>query len=213
MINIGIVEQDSARRHELKNFINSQRELVCSFAAATVPELLSLVTSCHLVMVILVSIQEDVRNKSAAQQVKTLKLQLPGADIIVFSDQDDMAVVLAALRAGALGYMAKNTPLLQIKDIIMGVSVGGAYMSPAVARKIMDYFRGEKQEAFELTAREKEIVACLTEGLSYKMIASRLFLSLDTVRFHLRNIYKKLHVNSKAEVIAKVLKKDLLRTL
>jgi DNA-binding NarL/FixJ family response regulator len=95
----------------------------------------------------------------------------------------------------------------------MGVSLGGAYMSPAVARKITDYFRGEQQEVVELTTREKEIVACLTEGLSYKMIASRLFLSLDTVRFHLRNIYKKLHVNSKAEVIAKVLKNDFLLTL
>lgn len=210
MIHIGIIEEDSNRRHELKNFINSQPELVCTFAAATVQDLLFQVSSCHLIMVILVSINEGGKQKSAAQQIKMLKQQLTDADVIVLSDQEDTAVVLAALRAGTLGYIAKNTPLLQIKEIIMSVSVGGAYMSPTVARKIMDYFRGEKQEAFELTVREKEIVACLTEGLSYKMIASRLLLSLDTVRFHLRNIYKKLHVNSKAEVIAKVLKKDLL---
>jgi DNA-binding NarL/FixJ family response regulator len=208
MINIGIVEEDKNRRHELKNFINSQRELVCTFAATSVQELLSLITSCHLVMVILISVEGDVKHKSAAMQIKSLKQRLPESDIIVLSDQDDTAVVLDALRAGALGYMAKNTPLLQIKDIILGVSVGGAYMSPAVARKITDYFRGEKQAVFELTAREKQIVDCLTEGLSYKMIASKLLLSLDTVRFHLRNIYKKLHVNSKAEVIAKVLRKD-----
>lgn len=212
MIHIGIIEEDSNRRHELKNFINSQPELVCTLAAATVQDLLSQVSSCNLIMVILVSISEGGKQKSGAQQVKMLKQQLTDADVIVLSDQEDTAVVLAALRAGTLGYMAKNTPLLQIKEIIMSVSVGGAYMSPTVARKIMDYFRGEKQEAFELTVREKEIVVCLTEGLSYKMIASRLLLSLDTVRFHLRNIYKKLHVNSKAEVIAKVLKKDLLFT-
>jgi len=212
MINIGIVEQDPNGRHELKNFINSQRELVCSFAAATVPELLALITSCHQVLVILISIGEDAKNKSAARQIKTLRQQLPESDVIVFSDQNDTAVVLDALRAGALGYMAKDTPFLQIREIIIGVSVGGAYMSPTVARKITDYFRVEKQEVVELTTREKEIVACLTEGLSYKMIACRLFLSLDTVRFHLRNIYKKLQVNSKAEVIAKVLKKDYLLT-
>jgi DNA-binding NarL/FixJ family response regulator len=212
MINIGIVEEDHNRRHELKNFINSERELVCTFAAATVADLLSLVTSCHLVMVILISIGEEVAHKPAALQIKAVKKQLPESDVIVLSDQDDTAIVLDALRAGALGYMARNTPLLQIKDIIMGVSVGGAYMSPVVARKITDYFRGEKQQSFELTSREKEIVDCLTEGLSYKMIASKLFLSLDTVRFHLRNIYKKLHVNSKAEVIAKVLRKDFLLT-
>lgn len=207
MINIGIVEEDANRRHELRNFINSQRELVCSFAAPCVKDFLALV-SCHLVMVILISIQEEVRHKSAAGQIRALKQRLPESDIIVFSNQDETAVVLEALRAGALGYMAKNTPLLQIKDIIMGVTVGGAYMSPLVARKITDYFRAEQQDAFELTSREKEIVDCLTEGDSYKMIASKLFLSLDTVRFHLRNIYKKLQVNSKAEVIAKMLRKD-----
>jgi DNA-binding NarL/FixJ family response regulator len=213
MVHIGIVEEDNNRRRELKNFINCQPELVCAFAAATVQDLLSQVSSCHLIMVILVSISAHGKNKPVAQQIKALKQQLTDADIIVLSDQEDTAVVLSALRAGALGYIAKSTPLLKIKEIIMSVSVGGAYMSPAVARKIMDYFRAEKQETFELTTREKEIVACLTEGLSYKMIASRLALSLDTVRFHLRNIYKKLHVNSKAEVIAKVLKKDLLLTL
>ncbi|MGV3503003.1 MAG: LuxR C-terminal-related transcriptional regulator [Adhaeribacter sp.] len=209
MINIGIVEQDLNRRHELKNFINSQRELVCAFAAATVRELLPQITACHLVMVILLS-SDGQAGAPAALQVKDLKQQLPESDIIVLSDQDDTASVLAALRAGALGYMGRNTPLLRIKETILGVSVGGAYMSPVVARKITDYFREEKQADFELTLREKEIVACLTEGLSYKMIASRLCLSLDTVRFHLRNIYKKLHVNSKAEVIAKVLKKDYM---
>lgn len=207
MINIGIVEQDLNRRHELKNFINSQRELVCTFSAATVRELLSQITACHLVMVILLN-SDGQGGAGAAQLVKDLKQHHPESDIIVFSDQDDTASVLAALRAGALGFMAPNTPLLKIKETILGVSVGGAYMSPAVARKITDYFREEKQQDFELTVREKEIVACLTEGLSYKMIACRLLLSLDTVRFHLRNIYKKLHVNSKAEVIAKVLKKE-----
>lgn len=210
MINIGIVEQDLNRRHELKNFINSQRELVCTFSAATVQELLSQITASHLIMVTLVSTDGEATGKTAAWQVKALKQQLPESDVIVLSDHDDTAAVLAALRAGALGYMARHTPLLQIKDTIIGVSVGGAYMSPAVARKITDYFREEKRVDFELTAREKEIVTCLTEGLSYKMIACRLLLSLDTVRFHLRNIYKKLHVNSKAEVIAKVLKNDFM---
>jgi DNA-binding NarL/FixJ family response regulator len=209
MINIGIVEEDTNRRQELKNFINSQLGLVCTFAAPCLPDFLALITSRQLVEVILISIGEDARHKSAARQIKTLKQQLPESDIIVLSDQHETAIVLEALRAGALGYMAKGTPLLQIKDIIMGVSIGGAYMSPMVARKVADYFRGEKQAVFELTTREKEIVDCLTEGFSYKMIASKLLLSLDTVRFHLRNIYKKLHVNSKAEVIAKVLKKDL----
>jgi DNA-binding NarL/FixJ family response regulator len=212
MINIGIVEEDHLRRQELQDFINSQRELVCTLAAPCLPDFLTLVAACPLVMVILIGIGGAGKHKTAARQIQDLKQQLPESAIIVLSDQDETAIVLDALRAGALGYIAKATSLLQIKETILGVSAGGAYMSPVAARKVTDYFRGEKQAAFELTTREKEIVDCLTEGFSYKMIASKLSLSLDTVRFHLRNIYKKLHVNSKAEVIAKVLKKDLSPT-
>lgn len=210
MINIGIVEEDTKRRLELENFINSQQELVCTLAAPSVSDFLTLVSSNPLITVVLISIGVGGRQKPAGLQIKILKQQLPESNVIVFSDLDETAIVLDALRAGALGYIRQDTPLLQIKDVILGVTGGGAYMSPLVARKITEYFREEKQEAYELTLREKEIVNCLTEGFSYKMMASKLSLSLDTVRFHLRNIYKKLHVNSKAEVIAKVLKKDLL---
>ena len=84
-------------------------------------------------------------------------------------------------------------------------------MSPQIARKVITYFndRGQKKQESNLTNREQDIVNGLVDGLSYKLIADRLNISIDTVRAHIRNIYKKLHVNSKAEVIAKSLRGEL----
>jgi DNA-binding NarL/FixJ family response regulator len=134
---------------------------------------------------------------------------MPDSAIIVLSEVDQSIDVIDALRAGAVGYLSRYTPLVQIREVILQVLTGGACLSPAVTRKITDYFRLEEQpDLYALTNREKQIVICLTEGFSYKLIAFNLGLSLDTVRFHLRNIYKKLQVNSKAEVIAKVMKRE-----
>ncbi len=211
MINIGIIEADSAYRQELKNFINIQPELVCSITAESIEEFLQITKSKPTVFVILVSSQGFQSGKGLYEEVKFLKSKVPDSDIIVFSDLDHTDMVIGALRAGALGYLQKNTPFSKIKEVLLGVAVGGAYMSPGIARKVTNYFMDMSFETdCELTSREKQIINCLTEGLSYKMMASELYLSIDTVRFHLRNIYKKLHVNSKSEVIAKVLRNELI---
>ena len=115
----------------------------------------------------------------------------------------------------------------EIKESIEVVINGGSVMSPQIARKVIGYFamqpnssteiskqqksteKTSSNQESELTMREQEIVIGLVDGLSYKMIADRMAISLDTVRAHIRNIYKKLHVNSKAEVIAKSLRGEI----
>jgi DNA-binding NarL/FixJ family response regulator len=99
--------------------------------------------------------------------------------------------------------------LIQLKEAIFGISQGGAYIVPAMVRKLLDFFRSQEELEDVLTAREKEIVQCLVEGMSYKLIADKLNVALDTVRYHLRNIYKKLNVNSKAQVINKAITNEL----
>ena len=107
--------------------------------------------------------------------------------------------------------MLKHTSLAEIKVAIELLMQGGAPMSPQIARKVITHFndRGQKKQESNLTNREQDIVNGLVDGLSYKLIADRLKISIDTVRAHIRNIYKKLHVNSKAEVIAKSLRGEL----
>jgi DNA-binding NarL/FixJ family response regulator len=92
----------------------------------------------------------------------------------------------------------------------MTIANGGSYMSPVIARKVVDYFNpSPKSGSDKLTAKEEQIVKGLVDGLSYKMIAARLGLSIDTVRFHIRNIYAKLGVNSKTEVVSKSFKGEI----
>jgi DNA-binding NarL/FixJ family response regulator len=104
----------------------------------------------------------------------------------------------------------KNTPPEEILDAIREIYEGGAPMSPIIASKVLRMFKfnlGKQAEnSFDLSSREKEILKCLVEGMSYKMIADTCFISADTVNGHIKNIYKKLQVHSKGEAIAKAIK-------
>jgi DNA-binding NarL/FixJ family response regulator len=126
----------------------------------------------------------------------------------MFSVYDDSNRIFKALCAGASGYLLKNTRLEEIKKSIHTVYSGQAAMSPAIAKKVIDYFQPSKPES-PLTEKEQLVVQLLTDGLSYKMIADNMQISINTVGTHLRNIYKKLQVNSKAEVISKKMRGDI----
>src|SRR5207244_2281654 len=110
---------------------------------------------------------------------------------------------------GASGYLLKNTTPARLLESIVEVSEGGAPMTPSIAQKVLEKFRRQtpsSRELNNLSDREKEILECLVEGMSYKMIASSCEIAIDTVRFHIRNIYEKLHVNSKSEAVAKAIR-------
>jgi DNA-binding NarL/FixJ family response regulator len=111
---------------------------------------------------------------------------------------------------GAQGYILKNTPPEEILSSIREIFEGGAPMSPIIASKVLRIFKSnlssQTDSSFNLSSREKEILKCLVEGMSYKMIADTCFISADTVNGHIKNIYKKLQVHSKGEAVAKAIK-------
>jgi DNA-binding NarL/FixJ family response regulator len=117
-------------------------------------------------------------------------------------------VVLQAMCAGAISYISKRSSLQEIIDAVRVVSYGGSYMSPMIARKIFTHFVKPKKvkKAFDLTERQQEILDRIIQGKSYAVIAKELFISVDTVRFHLKKLYKVLHVSNKSEAIAIYLK-------
>lgn len=124
-----------------------------------------------------------------------------------FEDTDS---VFRALKSGAKGYITKTTQPSKILDAIVEVYHGGSPMSSNIARKVVASFHKQQQETAEmkkLTEREKEILHLLSEGLRYKEIADKLFLSTETVRTHIRNIYEKLQVNSRTEALNKTFPK------
>lgn len=142
--------------------------------------------------------------------IKMIRKKHPEADIIMLTIFSDSDKIFNSLCAGATGYLLKGTPFAEVLKAIKLIHSGGSYMSPSIARKVINYFVPERKFiSDQLTLKEKNIIEGLTEGLSYKLIAAKLDISIDTVRFHIKNIYRKLHVNSKAEVISKAFKGEL----
>ncbi len=209
MIRIGIVEDDEIIRDGLCNFLNMQDNFVCETASGSFEEFLPLLLNSGPLDVVLADI--GLPGISGINGIKILRKEYPDINIIMLTVYNDPARIFSSLCAGATGYLLKNTPLEEIKRSIEVLDSGGSPMSPEIARKVVEYFNPSKPEGYKsgLTQKENEVVHALVEGLSYKLAADKLNISIDTIRFHIRNIYRKLHVNSKAEVISKSLKGEI----
>ncbi|WDF68383.1 response regulator transcription factor [Sphingobacterium oryzagri] len=137
-----------------------------------------------------------------------VKRRAPEIQVVLFTVFDNKDAVFQALCAGATGYLLKSTPLPEMEERLLEVMQGGSVMSPQVARLVFEHFNPalglQKQDnTQQLTPREVEIVTMLQTGASYKDVSTKLFISVDTVKYHIRNIYKKLQVSSRSELILK----------
>jgi DNA-binding NarL/FixJ family response regulator len=210
MTSIAIVEDNDKIRDLIRQYLDTQENYECKMAFDSVEALLKDVKEGHLPDVILMDI--ELPGMSGIDGMKLIKNQHPEVEIIILTVYHDSHKIFDSLCAGASGYLLKHTSLPEIKEAIETLVDGGSPMSPQIARKVIDYFKKpeiKKEPESGLTPREQEIVVGLVDGLSYKMIADRMDIAIDTVRAHIRNIYKKLHVNSKAEVIAKSLRGEI----
>ncbi len=212
MITVGIVEDDKDIRTGIQKYLNFQKDFLCEVVGESVEDFLSKAKTQEFPDVILSDI--GLPGMSGIDGMRLIKEDHPEVDIIMLTVYNDWQKIFDSLRAGASGYLVKNTPLADIKKAIETVHAGGSVMSPEIARKVMEHFSApatvQKQTPESiLTPKEREIVIGLVDGLSYKMIADRMGISIDTIRFHIKNIYKKLHVNSKAEVISKSLRGEI----
>ncbi len=209
MVNVAIVEDDADIRNVIQRYLDTQENLSCKIACESVEALFTQLSREPLPNIILMDI--GLPGMSGISGMRLIKQKYPEIDIIMLTVYKDPHKIFESLRAGASGYLLKNTPLPEIKDSIAALHAGGAPMSPQIARKVIEYFApGETSTpSSPLSPREKEIVVGLVDGLSYKLIADRMIISSDTVRFHIKNIYKKLHVHSKAEVITKSLRGEI----
>jgi DNA-binding NarL/FixJ family response regulator len=147
---------------------------------------------------------------SGIELVAQIRAQRPELPILVLTIHGEDELVFNALCAGACGYMLKDVMPARLLEAIRELYAGGAPMSPEVARRVVlmfQKFAPPRIEESQLTARELQVLHLLAEGHSYKSCADRLSLSLDTVRFHIRQIYERLHVHSKSEAVMKALKR------
>ncbi|MDX1909719.1 MAG: response regulator transcription factor [Bacteroidia bacterium] len=154
----------------------------------------------------------DMPGVPGTEAVRQVQQVMPGLPVIMLTVFDDDEKIFQSICNGAVGYLLKNTSPDQLLDAIRDVHAGGAPMTPAVARKVMQFFRQPISPVpdYALTAREKETLSLLVDGLSYKMIAGRLGITFETVRSHIKHIYQKLHVQTATEAVAKALREKLL---
>lgn len=151
---------------------------------------------------------------SGIEATECLKQRHPRVQIIILSVLGDDESVFQAICAGACGYIAKPVMPAQLFDAIEQAFAGASPMSPQIARRVLELFRRHvppSRADYNLTERELDVLELLTQGDDNKQIAEKLFVSPFTVRAHLHNIYDKLHVHSRSQAVAKVLKERLLR--
>lgn len=207
---IGIVEDNVKIRDLIQRYLDMQDGMECPVAKDSVEEMLEYLEKHTRPNVLLMDIQ--LPGMSGIKGMEIIKSKYPEIDIIMLTIYHDSHKIFDSLKAGASGYLLKHTSLPEIKESIENLLKGGAPMSPQIARKVITHFNEQapkKNPDSALTNREQDIVNGLVDGLSYKMIADRYDISIDTVRAHIRNIYKKLHVNSKGEVIAKSIRGEI----
>ena len=144
--------------------------------------------------------------KSGIEGIPDILSRVDGVDIIMLTTYEEEDVILQSICAGACSYISKKSSLSQIVDAMRIVKMGGSYMSPSIAREIVSYLKVDKvaktTTANSLTDRQNEILKSLAEGKTYKAISKDLFISIETVRSHVKKLYKHLQVKNKAEAIS-----------
>lgn len=205
MITVSIVEDDKEIRESLAILLNGSPGFECIGTYGSCEAALDGIES-ELPDVILMDI--SLPGMSGIEGIKNIKAKYASIDFIILSIHENDEYVFDALCAGATGYLLKETPPAKILDAIEEVINGGSPMSTQIARMVVSSFKVKPSP--DLTTREQEVLSNLCDGKSYKKIADTLFISEETVRRHLKNIYKKLEVHSKSEAVAKAIKERLV---
>jgi DNA-binding NarL/FixJ family response regulator len=205
MIKVAIVEDNNTLRSSLENLFNRTDGMKC---VSSLNNLLNVVAETGKAKPDIILMDIGLPNISGIEGVRTVKANFPGVLVMMFTVFEDDEKIFEAIRSGASGYMLKKSSPEEIIEAIRELYYGGAPMSASIARKVIHSFQSQPttKTDYQLTVRENEILYSLVDGLSYKKIAEKYCVSISTIRTHICNIYLKLHVNSKAEAVAKVLR-------
>jgi DNA-binding NarL/FixJ family response regulator len=204
---LAIIEDIEDIREYYEDYFSKQEEFSGVYAYESMELFFESLNEDRLPDVILSDI--NLPGIDGIEGIKKIKSKYPDIDIIMLTVLNNSDKIFKSICAGATGYAMKDTLLPDLKRAVLDVHSGGSYMSPSIARKILEYFAPPQKIADPLTTKEKQIVQGLVDGLSYKMIADRIYLSHDTVRFYVKKIYRKLEINTKIELIGKYHKGEL----
>lgn len=212
MIKVAIIEDNTTIREGLVALINGTPDYSC---VGSYPDCESFLQKLPQLDTNIVLMDIGLPGMSGIEGITRAKKIKPYLNILMLTVYEDSQSIFKALCAGASGYLVKKTPPSRLLDAIKDAYEGGAPMSSLIARQVITLFQRtvtpqNVEEDLVLSTREKEVLTSLADGNNYQNIADRLFISVDTVRHHIRNIYRKLHVHSQSEAVAKAIRKGII---
>jgi DNA-binding NarL/FixJ family response regulator len=212
MINVAIVEDNNTIREGLAALINGTEGYKCIGAFGDVESFLPKINSLPINVVLM---DIGLPGMNGIEGAKSAVLKNPDLSILMLTIYEESEFVFDALCAGACGYLVKKTPPARLLEAIKDANDGGSPMSSRIARQVITAFKEGKNivthsQNYDLSDREISVLNLLSDGCNYQEIAETLFISVDTVRHHIRNIYKKLHVHSQSEAVAKAIRKKII---
>jgi len=210
-IRVMIFEDNKHLRDSLYFLVNTSAEFECVAAFPDTRQALQHVKH-YKPDVIMTDIEMPVMN--GIDTTRLIKSEYPGMKILILTVFDDKEKIFQALCAGGSGYLLKNSTPQQILQALSDTYKGGSPLSPSVAKLVVQFFQLNMPETtpddYNLTPKEKELLECLADGKSYKMIADKMNISIETVKTHIKSVYRKLHVNSSHEAVAKVIRQKIV---
>ena len=202
-LRIGIVEDDDHLRADFARLIDGSGDMSC---VASFPSAEAALDNWRKAEADVLLVDINLPGMSGIEFVRAIRAGGSAANVIMLTTFDDATTVFESLKAGANGYLLKRAAHGELQDAVRDVAAGGAPMTGAIARKVVQYF-GQQAPAPEvetLTDRERQVLTALSRGDQYKEIAADLGITLNTVRKYIRVIYDKLHVNTRHEAVKKL---------
>ena len=209
MIKVTIIEDHQDFREGLSHLLNATEGFKCINVFGSAEEGLSNLSDETDAILLDIGLP----GMSGVEVVTLIKKKLPSVKIIMLTVFDDDDNILRAIMAGADGYLLKKTSPANILTALQESLTDGSPMTPSVAKKVMELFRcfaPNKTEDFSLTKRELEVLESIVNGSNNNEIAENLFISIETVRNHIRHIYEKLQVHSKSEAVVKAIRQGIV---
>lgn len=216
IITVWIAEDDISYKKSIKFVLDNARDMDCAHIFSSAEELLkSLKVTAEADHPDVILLDIHLPGSTGIDILPHVKEAAAEVAVVMLTIADETELVYQSFRRGASGYILKDAPVEQLLQAIREASRGGTLMPPAVAQKVLSYFKKDYSEKndeplYGLSEREKDVLKQMGEGLSQKQIAAELFISPHTVNSHIQNIYGKLQVNSGIEAVAKAVRERLI---